>query len=341
MTQGNEQGVRAEARKQAKREARRARRARMRPKWQFEAPQPEADLYDISWGHRLAMLAVVTLPMVGLVLAIICLWQFGWMGWPFLAMLVGGWLLTGMGITVGFHRLLTHNSFATYRPIRAFWAMVGALAIEGSPLVWCAVHRRHHEKSDHEGDPHSPLLHDGSFLGMLRGLVHAHFGWLFTKHSASPNLQRYVPDLINDRLLISMDRAYYIWILLSLAIPTLLGAAITQSWFGAAMGFLWGGAVRIFVTHHVTWSVNSICHVFGKRHFHTTDNSRNNAVFGILALGEGWHNNHHAFPTSARHGLLWWQFDLSWLVIRAMEKIGLAWDVVLPSQRVLQKRRLY
>ncbi len=339
MTNGQENT--STSQKEAKRTSRQARRARQRPKWEFDPAGLEPDLYDIPWGHRVAMLAVVGLPMVGLVIAIICLWQYGWMGWPFLAMLIGGWLLTGMGITIGFHRLLTHNSFATFRPIRAFWTIAGALAIEGSPLVWCAVHRRHHEKSDHQGDPHSPLLHGSSILGMFKGLVHAHFGWLFTKYSAQPNLLRYVPDLVNDRLLISMDRAYYIWILLSLAIPTAIGAAITQSWYGAAMGFLWGGAVRIFVTHHITWSINSICHVFGKRHFHTTDNSRNNSVFGILAMGEGWHNNHHAFPTSARHGLLWWQFDLSWIVIRAMEKLGLAWDVVLPSRRVLEKRRLY
>lgn len=316
------------------------RRRQAKQRWQYDPSGPEKGLYDTPLSHRIAMLTAVCVPLVGVVVAIVTLWQAGWMGWPFLAMLIGGWILTAMGITVGFHRLLTHNSFATYRPLRAFWMAMGALAVEGSPLIWCAVHRRHHEKSDHQGDPHSPLLHGSSWLGMLKGLWHAHTGWLFTHYWSRPNLQRYVPDLVNDRLLASIDKLYYVWVLVSLAIPTALGGLMTQSWYGAWMGLLWGGVVRIFVTHHITWSINSICHVYGKRHFHTTDNSRNNVICGLLALGEGWHNNHHAFPTSARHGLLWWQFDFSWLVIRLMERLGLAWDVVLPSDRVLAKRRI-
>ena len=308
--------------------------------WVVDSTSPEPGLYDTPLSHRIAMLTAVLLPFAGVIFGIVLTWQFGWMGWPFLAMLIAGWVVTAMGITIGFHRLLTHNAFATYRWMRAFWMAMGALAVQGSPLIWCAVHRRHHEKSDHQGDPHSPLLHGNSIWGMIKGLLHAHTGWLFTRYWSSPNLHRYVPDLVNDRLLTSVDRLYYLWVLVSLAIPTGIGALVTGTWFGALLGFVWGGLMRVFVTHHVTWSINSICHVFGKRHFHTTDNSRNNAVCGILAMGEGWHNNHHAFPTSARHGLFWWQFDSSWLVIRAMEKLGLAWDVILPGERVLAKRRL-
>lgn len=282
----------------------------------------------------------VVLPIVGLVAAIVLLWQFGWMGWLYLGMLIGGWLLTGLGITVGFHRLLSHRSFGTYPVVRAFWMAMGCLAVEGSPLIWCAVHRRHHEYSDTPGDPHSPRLHGETIGGMLRGLLHAHVGWLFTGHWTSPELKRYIPDLLQDRLLVAVDRRYYLLVLTSLVLPTALGGLLTWTWWGALMGLLWGGLVRILVTHHITWSINSICHVFGKPTYRTSDRSTNNLICGVLGLGEGWHNNHHAFPTSARHGLAWWQFDLSWLVIRSMQAFGLAWDVRLPSAKSLAERRI-
>ena len=296
--------------------------------------------YRVSLGHRLTMLGTILFPFLGVIAAVVVTWQFGWMGWPFLALLVVGWLLTAMGITIGYHRLLTHNAFRTYRPLKVIWAGLGALAVQGSPLVWCAVHRRHHEKSDQDGDPHSPRLAGKGFLGMIRGLVHAHMGWLFSPYWSRDLLKRYVPDLLRDRWIVAIDRTYLLWVVASLAVPAALGWLLTGSALGALLGLIWGGLVRIFIAHHITWSINSICHVFGRRHFHTTDNSRNNLVCGILALGEGWHNNHHAFPTSARHGLFWWQFDFSWLVIRAMARVGLAWDLVLPSPEMLKRRRL-
>lgn len=301
----------------------------------LQALVPEARRID-----KLIMTLAVLLPFCGCLAAILLLWRVGWMGWLYLGMLVAGWLLTGMGITIGFHRLLAHRSFETYRWMRVFWMAMGALSVEGSPLVWCTVHRRHHEHSDKTGDPHSPNLHGNGIVNTLRGLWHAQIGWLFTGHWSYPELDRYVPDLLEDKMLVSVDRAYYLWVLLSLSIPTAIGGLATMNGSGALLGLLWGGLVRIFITHHITWSINSVCHVFGRREFQSHDNSRNNFICGVLGIGEGWHNNHHAFPTSARHGLRWWQLDLSWLVIQAMERTGLAWNVRVPGERAMQAKRL-
>jgi stearoyl-CoA desaturase (delta-9 desaturase) len=286
------------------------------------------------------MLTAVVLPLAGCLIGVALSWRFGFMGWLYLAMLVGGWLLTGMGITIGFHRLLTHRSFDTFRPVKLAWMTLGALSVEGSPLVWCAVHRRHHELSDQPGDPHSPHLHGAGFWNSLRGLWYGHAGWLFTGYWSAPDKQRYVPDLLTDPALVAVDRLYYLWVLVSLTLPAAIGGLGTWSWRGALLGLIWGGLVRIFVTHHITWSINSICHVFGRQDYNTHDDSRNNVICGLLGLGEGWHNNHHAFPTSARHGLAWWQFDLSWLIIRGMELVGLAWNVRLPTARAQAEKRL-
>jgi stearoyl-CoA desaturase (delta-9 desaturase) len=282
----------------------------------------------------------VVVPFLSVLLAIALLWRWGFMGWLYVGLLIGGWLITGSGITVGFHRLLTHRSFDTYRWMRLFWMSLGALAVEGSPLIWCAIHRRHHELSDRSGDPHSPHLHGDRPLEMLRGLWYAQTGWLFTGYWTQPELERYVPDLMAERSLVLVNRLYYLFVIASLAIPTLVGGLATWSWQGALLGLVWGGLVRIFVTHHITWSINSICHVFGRKEFEAHDESRNNWLCGLLGLGEGWHNTHHAFPTSARHGLAWWQFDLSWLIIRSMQAAGLAWSVRLPSPQAVKSKRL-
>jgi stearoyl-CoA desaturase (delta-9 desaturase) len=292
-----------------------------------------------SVSHKLVMGTAVVLPLLGTALAMILLVAGGWMGWWHVAMVVGGWLATGLGITVGFHRLLTHRSFDTYRAVRFFWAVLGACSIEGSPLVWSAIHRRHHNFSDEPGDPHSPRQHGLGVWGTLRGLLHAQVGWLFTGYWSSPELQRYVPDLLAQRYLVAIDRWYYLCVIVSLGLPALLGGVIERSWYGALMGLLWGGLVRILITHHITWSINSVCHVFGTKTYKAGDESRNNFLCGVLGHGEGWHNNHHAFPTSARHGLQWWQFDLSWLVIRTMQALGLAWNVRLPDSRAMAARR--
>jgi stearoyl-CoA desaturase (delta-9 desaturase) len=282
----------------------------------------------------------VGLPLLGTIAAMALLAVYGWLPWWHLAMVAGGWLLTGLGITVGFHRLLTHRSFDTFSAVRFFWALMGSLSIEGSPLVWCAIHRRHHAHSDEPGDPHSPHQHGIGWRGVLRGLLHAQVGWLFSGYWSSPDLKRYVPDLLEERGLVWLDRWYYLCVVVSLAVPTAIGGLIERTWQGALLGLLWGGLVRIVITHHITWSINSVCHVFGTKTSKVGDESRNNLLCGLLGHGEGWHNNHHAFPTSARHGLAWWQFDLSWLVIRGMQACGLAWNVRLPENRLLAARKI-
>ncbi len=298
--------------------------------------QPVSEPADFV--NRSIMLTAIVAPFVGLLVGIYYCWTVGWMGWPYLALLVITWMISGMGVTIGFHRLLTHNSFETYRPIRALLMMMGALSVEGSPLVWCAVHRRHHELSDRLGDPHSPHLHGTGLWNSIQGFWYGHCGWLLTTFWSQPDLKRYVPDLLRDRLLVGVDRMYYLWVLLSLAIPTGIGWLITFSWEGAFLGLLWGGLVRIFVGHHITWSINSVCHIFGGTPFRSNDRSTNNLICALLGFGEGWHNNHHAFPTSARHGLWWWQFDISWLTILALEKLGLAWNVKVPSPAAIQSK---
>ena len=290
-------------------------------------------------SDKLYMIAAVVLPPVGLFAAMALAWQYGFMGWSYVAMFVAGWVLTASGITIGFHRLITHRSFETHRLVRAFWMMMGALAVQGSPLVWCAVHRRHHSLSDKPGDPHSRHLGGEGFWAAIKGFWFAQVGWLFTGYWASPELERYVPDLLEDRLLVIVNKFYYMWVLVSLAIPAAIGYAIDGPW-GALLGVLWGGLARVFFTHHVTWAINSVCHLMGSRDYESGDESRNNPVCAILAMGEGWHNNHHAFPTSARHGLEWWQFDSSWIVIRTMQMLGLAWNVKVPPQRILDARRV-
>ena len=289
--------------------------------------------------QKAAMLLAVILPFAGLITAIALLWGYGWVGWPYLAMMVAGWALSCLGITIGFHRLMSHKSFETYRGIRIFWMILGTMSVEGAPLTWCAVHRRHHSFSDKHGDPHSPHLHGEGFWEMIQGLWHSQIGWLFNGIWSKPNLEKYIPDLLKDPLIKSVNNNYGFFVLLSFAIPTVIGYFI-DGWAGAGLGFLWGGMVRVFFTHHVTWSINSICHVLGSRDYHSNDQSTNNFVCGILAMGEGWHNNHHAFPASARHGLKWWQFDMSWLIIRTMHALGLAWNIRLPSEHAIKAKRI-
>ena len=291
-----------------------------------------------SLTHKLVVLGAVVFPLMGLIAVIVMAWGYGYMSWLNLGMLVGGWYLTGLGITIGFHRMLTHRSFETTGPIRTFWTVMGSLAVEGSPIDWCMVHRKHHQFSDHHGDPHSPHLHEDSLLGTLKGAWHSHVGWMFQANWSRKERLKYVPDLMNDPLLLSIDRNYYLWVTATLAIPAIIGGLATMSLFGAWLGFLWGGLARVCFSHHMTWSINSICHLFGARDFKSSDDSRNNVVFGVLSHGEGWHNNHHAFPTSARHGLKWWQFDLSWVIIRGLQMCGLAWNVKLPTEKQMAAR---
>jgi stearoyl-CoA desaturase (Delta-9 desaturase) len=245
------------------------------------------------------------------------------------------YFFTGLGVTVGFHRLFTHRSFKTSRALRFVFAVLGSAAIEGPVISWVADHRKHHAFSDREGDPHSPHVDHGNGLrGILRGLAHAHVGWLFV-HTARGHRERYAPDLVADPVVSFVDRTFFVWAIGGLLAAFGLGYAIGGTLTAGLTGLLWGGAVRMLVLHHVTYSINSLCHFFGRRTYETGDHSRNLAWLAPLSLGEAWHNNHHAFPTSAFHGLSWRQIDVSALVIRSLESVGLAWDVV----RVAPERR--
>ena len=279
-------------------------------------------------ARRFASAIGVLVPFLGLLVAIYGFWGWG-VTWIEVVLLLVMYTVTGLGVTVGYHRLFAHHSFQAVRPLRFLLAVLGSMAVQGPVLRWVSVHRRHHQHSDQAEDPHSPHRYGGGVRGTLAGFWHAHIGWIFkTDH---PDLRRYVRDLNSDRLLRIADRLFGVWVFLGLLIPTVLGGILTATWTGAMLGFLWGGLVRIFLGHHVTWSINSVCHLWGSRPFDRGDQSRNNFVFGVLGLGEGWHNNHHAFPSSARHGLRWWQLDLSYLVIRALELIGLARRVRVPA----------
>jgi len=257
---------------------------------------------------------------------------FGWLGnlfdWKDVLILVISYVVIGTGVTVGFHRLLTHRSFKTSRLLRAGFAALGSAAAEGPVIDWVATHRKHHQFSDIEGDPHSPHVgHGCGWTGALRGLVHAHIGWVFTDMEVADE-QKYAKDLLADPMIRFVDRTFVLWVVLGLALPFGLGVALTGTVLGGLTGLLWGGAARIFLLHHATFSINSLCHFFGRRDYDTSDESRNLAWLAIPTWGEAWHNNHHAFPTSYRHGLRRWQIDPSAGVIRVLEMLGLAWDVV-------------
>lgn len=266
--------------------------------------------------ERSLVVFVVVAPLLATLAAIVLLWQ-NLVGWPEIALMLGMYVITALGITVGYHRMLTHRAFETYPIIRFLFLLFGSMAMEGPALPWASVHIQHHANTDEEDDPHSPL----------HGFLHAHLGWFFNGFNAKPDI--YGRWLKKDKLVVTMSNLFLVWTVLTLLIPFLIGG-----W----KGLLWGGLVRIFLTTHVTWSVNSVCHTFGKRMFNTKDRSYNNWIVGLLAFGEGWHNNHHAFPRSAFHGMRWWQFDLSSYVIMALEKLGLAWNVQRVPEAVLEAR---
>lgn len=289
----------------------------------------------VSLGLRTAVLLSVALPFLGFLAGIVTFWGHG-VSWLQLGLMLGMYLVTAVGVTAGFHRLFTHRSFETIRPIKLLLGVMGSMAVQGPLIKWVAVHRRHHHHSDTEGDPHSPHLHGSGLPAMLRGIWHAHTGWLFAPDA--PDLYRYVADLMADRSTRAISALFPLWVALGLAIPAALGGWLTGTWWGALLGFLWGGLARVFLVHHVTWSINSVCHIWGSRPFRSRDQSRNNVLFGLLGLGEGWHNNHHAFPTSARHGLRWWEFDVTYLLIRAMEAVRLAWKVRVPTAHAIAAR---
>jgi stearoyl-CoA desaturase (Delta-9 desaturase) len=274
-----------------------------------------------------ANLGAVVVPFAATLAAIALLWN-RLVSPADLAIAAAMYLLTALGITVGFHRLLTHRSFQTSKPLEYAFAVFGSMAVQGPVISWVADHRKHHAHTDKEGDPHSPHVgHAAGVRGVAAGLWHAHSGWLLSTQGRA-DWKRYAPDLYEDAGMRLIGRHFVALVVLSLAIPALAGYLVSGTLLGAATGLLWGGLVRIFFVHHITWSVNSVCHFLGSRRFDTDDRSTNVFWLSLPSLGESWHHNHHAFPRSAVHGLRQWELDPSAMVIAAMERLGLAWNVV-------------
>jgi stearoyl-CoA desaturase (Delta-9 desaturase) len=291
----------------------------------------------VSRSQRNINIAAVVLPFAAFLAAIPMFWN-ELVGWTDLALFLGMYLVTTVGITVGFHRLLTHRAFQTYKPIEYLFAAVGSMAVEGPVIGWVSDHRRHHAHTDEDGDPHSPHGHGDGFAGTLRGLFHAHVGWWMFDHPTAEGAEKYAPDLLEDRGMRAIHRMFGALVLLGLAIPFALGWLISGALAGGLTALFWAGLVRVFMVHHITFSINSICHFFGRRRFSTDDESTNVFWLALPSFGESWHHNHHAFPRSAFHGLRWWEVDLGGWVIRAMKRIGLAWNVVrITKERQQQK----
>lgn len=286
---------------------------------------------------KLANLGAVVIPFLATLAAILLFWNRVVSGTD-LAILAAMYVVTAAGITVGYHRMLTHRSFRTHKPTEYLFAILGSMAVQGSVIAWVADHRKHHAHTDVEGDPHSPHVGHGDGLGgVLGGLWHAHTGWLLSEQGRA-DWKRYAPDLYEDQGMRRINRYFVPLVVLGLATPTLAGYLLTGTLLGAATGLLWGGLVRVFFVHHVTWSVNSVCHFLGSRRFEVKDQSTNVFWLALPSLGESWHHNHHAFPRSAVHGLRRWELDPSALLIAAMEKVGLAWNVIrIPPERQAAK----
>ena len=288
-------------------------------------------------AEKIFNLAGIVIPFAGVAVAIVVFWNQA-VSARDLAIMAAFYIPTSIGVTVGYHRLLTHRSFATSTPVEYVFATLGALAVEGPPIPWVSDHRKHHAHSDEEGDPHSPHVGYGSELtSTLRGLWHAHAGWLMTNWGqADP--EKYAPELAERRPMVWMTNLYGLFVLFTFGAPALVGYLLTGTLAGAATGFLWGGLVRIFLLNHVTFSINSICHFMGRRRFDVDDESRNVFWLALPSMGESWHHNHHAFPRSAVHGLRRWELDPSAWVIWTLEKLGIARNVIrIPPERQAEK----
>jgi stearoyl-CoA desaturase (delta-9 desaturase) len=304
-----------------------------------DGPSPEEIQEPVLENVDRAITGLITVvPPLLLVLAGWQMWDHE-LRWRDIAIFLIMYVPTGLGVTVGFHRLLTHRSFKTSAWMRGLLAVLGTMSVEGPVISWVADHRKHHAYSDRFGDPHSPHVdHGGGWRGALRGLAHAHVGWLFD-HSQRGARERFAPDLLADPVVAFVDKTFLLWSLIGFAIPFALGVLFGGTVDAGLEGMLWGGAVRMFVLHHVTYSINSLCHFFGRRRFATEDHSRNLLWLAPFSFGEAWHNNHHAFPTSAFHGMRRGEFDLSGLLIAVLERAGLVWDVqrIAPARQAVKE----
>ncbi|HTU72599.1 MAG TPA: acyl-CoA desaturase [Trebonia sp.] len=286
--------------------------------------------------HRVVLGLFIGIPLAGLAAAVPVAWGRG-LSWPDATIAVVMYLVSGHGITVGYHRLFTHRSFQAATWVRVALAIAGSLALQGRVTRWVADHRQHHRFSDRPGDPHSPWRYGTSIPALARGLLYAHVGWIID--SAHADERRYAPDLLADPAIARAGRLYPAWVAISLLLPPLAGGLATMSWPGAVTALFWATIVRVGLFHHVTWSINSICHVAGSKPLRTRDRAGNVWWLSLLSNGESWHNMHHADPTCARHGALRGQVDSSARVIQILERLGLAWDVRWPEASRLAARR--
>jgi stearoyl-CoA desaturase (delta-9 desaturase) len=291
--------------------------------------------FSASQGKTFSRLEAFV-PLAGCVVAGIHAYYYG-LAWGTLGVAILFGVVTGLGITVGFHRLFTHRSFETHPAVRAALAILGCMSAQGHLYLWVATHRRHHRYSDHPGDPHSPNRGGATLWSRWRDFFHAHFGWSLDDELTDEALQ-YIPDLASDPVLYRVQRLHLLWVAVGCALPAALLYAINGTAQAAIGGFLWGGCVRLTLTNQVTYAVNSVCHIWGQRPFESSDQSRNNRWVALLSLGEGWHNNHHAFPASARHGLQPGETDFSWMVIQLLRRCGLAWNVKTPTPEQMNAR---
>ncbi|MCV2489569.1 acyl-CoA desaturase [Geodermatophilus sp. YIM 151500] len=306
-------------------------------------PDPDAGLpanalgAEKGTGEQLALYAFVLVPFLALAAAVPAVWGWG-LSWTDVTLFAVFYVLTGLGITVGFHRHFTHGSFKAHRGLRIALAVAGCMAVQGPVVQWVADHRRHHAFSDRAGDPHSPWRYGDDLRALAKGMFHAHVGWLFDRRQTNP--ARYAPDLLKDGAVRRTSDLFVVWAGVGILLPALIGGLVTMSWAGAATAFFWAGLVRVALLHHVTWSINSICHTVGNRPFTARDRSTNFWPLALLSFGESWHNLHHADPTCARHGVLRGQVDISARVIWLFEKLGWARDVKWPDPvRLAAKRR--
>jgi stearoyl-CoA desaturase (Delta-9 desaturase) len=302
-----------------------------------ELAQPTA-----TWGgdvqsrkEQVALATFIVVPFLAVLAAVPVAWG-GWLGWTDVAIMVVMYWLTGHGITVGFHRLFTHKSYKPNRAVKVFWAIAGSMAIQGPVIRWVADHRKHHKFSDRDGDPHSPWRYGNDIKALTKGFFHAHMMWLFDPEQTPQ--RKYAPDLMKDKDLVRISRQFPLWVAVSLALPLVLGGLLTMSWQGALTAFFWGSLVRVSLLHHVTWSINSICHTVGDRPFVSRDKSANVWWLAIPSMGESWHNLHHADPTCARHGVMRGQVDTSARVIWFMEKMGWVDDVRWPVKERIDSK---
>ncbi|MEO6704075.1 MAG: acyl-CoA desaturase [Jatrophihabitantaceae bacterium] len=285
-------------------------------------------------GEQTALYIFVIVPFLAVLAAVPVAWGWG-ISWTDVALATVFYVVSALGVTVGLHRYFTHGAFKANRVLKIALAIAGSMAIEGPVIRWVSDHRRHHAFSDREGDPHSPWRFGESLGGLTKGFWFAHLGWLFDTEQT--NQDKYAPDLLADRDVARVDRQFPLWVAVSLLAPALLGGLITWSWTGALSAFFWASLVRVFVLHHVTWSINSVCHIIGERPYSSRDKSANFWPLAILSMGESWHNSHHADPTCARHGVDRAQLDISARTIWIFEKLGWATDVRWPKRERFDK----